>query len=55
MIRCTELRLPMRLIDTGATLLGMDEKFIDQLGLEQIGTGRAKTTSGLATFGIYGP
>jgi predicted aspartyl protease len=43
------------LIDTGATLLGMTRKFIDQLGLEQIGTGRAKTTSGLATFGIYGP
>jgi predicted aspartyl protease len=43
------------LVDTGATLLGMTKHLIDQLGLDRIGTGRAKTTSGLATFGIYGP
>ena len=42
-------------VDTGATLLGMTKQLIERLGIEQIGTGRAKTTSGLATFGIYGP
>ena len=43
------------LVDTGATLLGMTKQLIEQLGLEQIGTGRAKTTAGIATFGIFGP
>jgi predicted aspartyl protease len=42
-------------VDTGATLLGMPKRLIEQLGIDQIGSGRAKTTSGLATFGIYGP
>ncbi len=43
------------LVDSGATLLGMPKQLIEQLGIEQIGTGRAKTTTGLATFRIYGP
>ena len=43
------------LVDTGATLLGMTKQQIERLGIEQIGTGRARTTTGLATFGIYGP
>ena len=43
------------LVDTGVTLLGMPKPLIEQLGIEQIGTGRAKTTTGFATFGIYGP
>jgi predicted aspartyl protease len=42
-------------VDTGATLLGMPKPLIEELGISQIGTGRAKPTSGLATFGIYGP
>jgi predicted aspartyl protease len=42
-------------VDTGATLLGMPKPLIQQLGIDQIATGRAKTTTGLATFGIYGP
>jgi predicted aspartyl protease len=42
-------------IDTGATLLGLPRPLIDQLGIQQIRTGRAKTTTGLATFNIYGP
>ena len=40
------------LIDTGATLLGLPRPLIDQLGIQQIRTGRAKTTTGLATFNI---
>ncbi len=43
------------LVDTGATLLEMTKQLIEQLGLDQIGTRRAKTTTGAATFGIYGP
>jgi hypothetical protein len=43
------------LVEKGATLLGMPKPLIEQLGIEQIGTGRAKTTTGLATFGIFGP
>ena len=42
-------------VDTGATLLAMPRRLIDQLGITQIGTGRAKTTAGPATFGIFGP
>jgi predicted aspartyl protease len=42
-------------VDTGATLLGMPKRLIEQLGIEKIADGRAKTTSGFAIFGIYGP
>src|SRR5947207_2042122 len=42
-------------VDTGATLLGMPKRLIDELAIPQIGTGRARTTAGLTTFGIYGP
>jgi predicted aspartyl protease len=43
------------LVDTGATLLAMPKRLIDQLGITQIRTGRARTTMGLSTFGIFGP
>lgn len=43
------------MVDTGATLLAMPKRMIEQLGITQIGTGRARTTVGLSTFGIYGP
>ena len=42
-------------VDTGATLLGMPRPLIDALGLPQIRTGRAQTTAGVSTFGIFGP
>jgi predicted aspartyl protease len=42
-------------VDTGATLLAMPKRLIEELGIEQIGNGRAKTAVGLSTFGIYGP
>lgn len=42
-------------VDTGATLLAMPKRLIDDLGIPQIGTGRAKTTVGVSTFAIYGP
>jgi predicted aspartyl protease len=42
-------------VDTGATLLAMPKRLIEQLGIAQIRTGRALTTMGLSTFGIFGP
>jgi predicted aspartyl protease len=42
-------------VDTGATLLGMPKRLIEQLGITQIRTGRARTTVGLSTVGIFGP
>jgi predicted aspartyl protease len=42
-------------VDTGATLLAMPKRLIEQLGITQIRTGRARTTVGLSTFGIFGP
>jgi predicted aspartyl protease len=42
-------------VDTGATLLAMPKRLIEQLGIAQIRTGRARTTMGLSTFGIFGP
>lgn len=43
------------LVDTGASHLGMPKHLIDQLGIPQISSGRAKTTAGSRIFGIYGP
>jgi predicted aspartyl protease len=42
-------------VDTGASHLGMPKHLIDHLGIPQVSSGRAKTTSWLRTFGIYGP
>ena len=42
-------------VDTGATLLAMPKRLIEQLGIAQIRTERARTTMGLSTFGIFGP
>ena len=43
------------LVDTGASHLGMPKHLIEQLCISQYSTGRAKTTAGFRTFGIYGP
>ena len=42
-------------VDTGATLLAMPKRLIEQLGIAQIRTVRALTTMGLSTFAIFGP
>ena len=55
MIRSAALKSSTRMVDTGATLLGMPKRLIEQLGIAQIRTGRAKTTTGISTFGIFGP
>ena len=37
----------------GATMLSMPERYIQQLGLDRIRTRRARTTNGVAEFGVY--
>ncbi len=43
------------MVDTGATTLSLPKRLIEQLGLRQLRTGRARTANGVATFGIYSP
>ena len=40
------------LVDTGATMLSMPRKLIEQLGLRRRRTGTARTAAGTAEFGI---
>src|ERR1700723_3094750 len=42
-------------VDTVATLLAMPRQLIERLGIAQIGTGRARTATGVSSFGIFGP
>jgi clan AA aspartic protease len=41
------------LVDTGATMLSLPKRLIDQLGLEQFRTRSARTSSGISQTGIY--
>jgi predicted aspartyl protease len=43
------------LVDAGATSLALPKRFIEQLGLRQLRRARARTASGMVTFGIYSP
>jgi clan AA aspartic protease len=43
------------MVDTGATSLSLPRRLIEQLGLTQLRTGRARTASGMSTFGIFSP
>ncbi len=52
-VRCIEV-VDAR-VDTGATLLAMPKRLIEQLGIAQIGTGRARTAVGLSSFSLFGP
>lgn len=42
------------LVDTGATLLSLPRRLIDQLGLKPVRTRRARTSAGVATFSVFG-
>jgi predicted aspartyl protease len=42
------------LVDTGATLLSLPKRLIDQLGLRPVGKRQARTTTGIATFQTFG-
>ena len=48
------VEVPDALIDTAATLLSLPKALIGQLGLEQYRTRRARTSSGISDFGVYG-
>ena len=42
------------LVDTGATLLSMPRRLVQQLGLRRSRTRTARTAAGVVEFGIYG-
>ncbi len=42
------------LVDTGATMLSMPKRYIDQLGLSKFRSRKARTAGGVAEFGVYG-
>jgi predicted aspartyl protease len=48
------VEVPDALADTGAMLLSVPRRLIQQLGLVQFRTRQARTPTGLATFGMYG-
>jgi predicted aspartyl protease len=43
------------MVDTGATTLSLPKRLIAELGLRQLRTALARTSNGVATFGIYSP
>jgi predicted aspartyl protease len=43
------------LVDTGATLLSLPKRFVQQLGLVQTRKRTARTAAGIVAFGIYEP
>ncbi len=43
------------MVDTAATTLSLPKRLISDLGLRQLRTARARTSSGMTTFGIYSP
>jgi len=47
------VEVPDALVDTGATLLSLPCRFIEQLGLERQRTQTARTAAGIISFGIY--
>ena len=48
------VEVPDAVVDTGATLLSLPKRLIEQLGLEQYRTRRARTSGGISDFGVYG-
>jgi predicted aspartyl protease len=42
-------------VDTGATLLALPKRLIDQLGLHKVRSATARTAAGVVSFGIYSP
>jgi predicted aspartyl protease len=48
------VEVPDAVVDTGATLLSLPKRLIEQLGLEQYRTRRARTSGGINDFGVYG-
>jgi predicted aspartyl protease len=49
------VEVPDALVDTGATLLHVPKRLIQQLGLSQVRTRRVRTTARVIEVGIYDP
>lgn len=47
------IEVPDALVDTGATLLSIPKRMIQQLGLKRLKTRKAKTSAGTVSFGVY--
>jgi len=47
------IEVPDALVDTGATLLSLPRRLVEQLGLERVRTRTARTAAGIVQFGIY--
>ena len=47
------IELPDALVDTGATLISMPLRLIEQLGLDRVSTKRVRGTTGVAEMGLY--
>src|SRR5271165_6516314 len=49
------LEVDNAMVDPGATNLSLPKRLIEQLGLRRLRTGKARTASGMSTFGVYSP
>ena len=47
------VEVPDALVDTGAIMLSLPKRIIDQLGLARFGTRRVRTSSGIVDAGVY--
>jgi predicted aspartyl protease len=50
-----QLEVADALVDTGATLLSLPKRIVEQLGLVRHRTRTARTAAGILSFGIYEP
>jgi predicted aspartyl protease len=48
------VEIPDAVVDTGATLLSLPRRLIQELGLQKFRTRRAQTTAGIKDFDVYG-
>src|SRR5205085_9235564 len=47
------ISVPDALVDTGAPMLSLPERFVSQLGLKRLRSHRARTSNGVVDFGLY--
>jgi predicted aspartyl protease len=52
--RIRSVEVPDALVDTGATLLSLPRRLVQELGLRRTRTRTARTAAGTVEFGIYG-
>ncbi len=48
------IEIPDAIIDTGATYLSLPQRYVQELGLQHYRTRRARTSSGIGDFEMYG-